>query len=71
MPSCNSTPQTYQSARLNFKRLVLKDMEASKVTFLTLLNPDSALGVVSFPTAALQVCEVLAARILDISFSLC
>lgn len=33
-----------------------KDMEASKVTFLSLLNPDSAVGVVTFPSAALQVC---------------
>lgn len=46
----------------------LKDVEASKVTFLSLLKPDSAVGAVSCPAAALQVCclvqvwEVLAAQ---------
>lgn len=33
----------------------LNDVEASKVTFLSLLNPDSAVGAVSSPSAALQV----------------
>lgn len=37
----------------------LKDEEASKVTFLSPLNPDSAVGVVSPAAAVLQVCWLL------------
>lgn len=44
----------------SFKSCV-EDMEAGKVTFLSLLNPDSAVGAVCFASA--PVWEVLPAQV--------